>query len=795
MIGSPQSTTPISRALWSRRREVAVEDRRNTISAEVDKPNPLAWRVLLVAFTLAVTWGGRPLSAAQDAPLTSLRAIRALNEAQVRTGMPVAFEATVTYYNRSDVDLFVQDGDDAIYVETQPNEDLVPGDRVLVRGKTRKSFNVDIVGESIRVIHHGTVPAPAPTDFEHLIRGEMDCRWVSIRATIRSADIVNYGRGHGIYLRLLTDSGIIDATVLGTDTRLDGMLDAEVQVSGVVSGKFDSKMQLVGILLEVPDLADVSVLKRAPHNLDSLPITPMAEVLSAYSSNDRTSRVRVRGTITYYEPGSAAVLQNGAMSLWISTHSSYPMRIGDVADATGFPDARDGFLKLLDGEVRDTNVFDPAQPAAATWRQLTSWNSGDPDGHQSDLVSFEGQLVASVRAGSEDDFVLSSDGRLFTAIYRHRQGNRTIRTMKEIPTGTRVRVTGICMAEHPDTIDPTEQEVPFNILLRSFDDIAVIANPPVLNVRNLLLLAAFLLLLLIAAGTRALITERNIRRQNAKLAHIERTRGRILEEINGSRPLAEIITEITELVSLSLRDALCWCQIRDGAQLGNRPHLVNEYRVVQEDISARSGPPHGTIYAAFHASLKPQSIEAEVLSRTAALASLAIETRRLYSDLVHRSDFDLLTDVHNRFSLEKYLDQLIEQSRQDAGIFGLLYIDLNEFKQVNDTYGHKVGDLYLQEIATRLKRQLRAMDMLARIGGDEFAVLLPNVRNRVEVEEVARRIERCVDGAFFVENSSIHGSASIGIAMYPEDAESRDAMLSAADATMYVNKQIRRESR
>jgi diguanylate cyclase (GGDEF)-like protein len=795
MIGSPQSTTPILRVSRSRRRQVAVEDDRSVISAKVDKSDPLARRVLLITLAFAVAWGGQSLSAAQEAPLTSLRAIRALSEAQVAKGIPVAFEATITYYNPSDVDLFVQDGDDAIYVETKPNEDLVPGDRVLIQGKTRKSFNVDIVGESIRVLHHGPVPAPVPTDFEHLIRGEMDCQWVSIRATIRSADIVNYGRGHGIYLRLLTDSGIIDATVLGTDTRLDGMLDAEVQVSGVVSGKFDSKMQLVGILLEVPTLADVKVLKRAAQSVDLLPITPMADVLSAYSSNDRTSRVRVRGTITYYEPGSAAVLQNGSMSLWISTHSSYPMRIGDVADATGFPDARDGFLKLLDGEVRDTNVFDPAQPATATWRQLSSWNSGDPDGHQSDLVSFEGQLVASVRTGSEDDFVLSSDGRLFTAIYRHRHGNRTIRAMKAIPPGTKVRVTGICMAEHPDSIDPTEQEVPFNILLRSFDDVAVIANPPILNVRNLILLAAFLLLLLIAAGTRALITERNIRRQNAKLAHIERTRGRILEEINGSRPLAEILTEITELVSLSLRDALCWCQIRDGAQLGNRPHLVNEYRVVQEDIAARSGPAHGTIYAAFHASLRPQTIEAEVLSRTAALASLAIETRRLYSDLVHRSDFDLLTDVHNRFSLEKYLDQLIEQARQDAGIFGLLYIDLNEFKQVNDTYGHKVGDLYLQEIATRLKHQLRAMDMLARIGGDEFAVLLPNVRNRTEVEEVARRIERCVDGAFFVENSSIHGSASIGIAMYPEDAETRDAMLSAADATMYVNKQIRRESR
>lgn len=715
-----------------------------------------------------------------------------MKQAEVQEGIPVAFQATVTYYNRSDVDLFVEEGDDAIYVETHPNEDLRPGDRVLVRGKTRKSFSIDIIGASITVLHHGAIPAPVNTDFEHLIRAQMDCRWVSIRARVRSADVMNFGRGHGIYLRLSTEGGIIDATVLGTDARLDKLLDAEVRVTGVVSGKFDSKMQLVGILLEVPTLDDVQVITQAPQTVDSLSITPMADVLGASYTNDHTRRVRVKGTITYYQPGSAAVLQNGAMSLWISTHASDPMRIGDVAEATGFPDARNGFLQLLDGEIRDTNIFEPVQPSPATWRQLSTWNSGDPDGHQSDLVSFEGEVVTSVRAGSQDEFVLQSNGKLFTAIYRHPPGNRTLPPIRKIPAGTRIRVTGICMAEQAGSIDPTEQELPFNILLRSFDDIAVIARPSILNVRNLVVLAALLLLLLLASGARAWITERKIRRQNARLAYIERRRGRILEDINGTRPLPEIIADITSLVSLNMPDALCWCQIHDGARIGNSPPMLDEYRVVKEPIAARLAPPHGTIYAAFHASLKPYSSETEILSRAGALASLAIETRRLYSDLVHRSEFDILTGAHNRFSLEKYIDQQIEQSRENAGMFGLLYFDLNDFKQVNDTYGHKVGDLYLQEVAGRVKHQLRAMDMLARIGGDEFGVVLPNVRNRAEVDEVARRVERCIHPVFFAEGYSIYGSASIGTAIYPVDGETRDTMLSAADAGMYVNKKVRR---
>jgi diguanylate cyclase (GGDEF)-like protein len=124
----------------------------------------------------------------------------------------------------------------------------------------------------------------------------------------------------------------------------------------------------------------------------------------------------------------------------------------------------------------------------------------------------------------------------------------------------------------------------------------------------------------------------------------------------------------------------------------------------------------------------------------------------------------------------------------------LLYIDLNDFKKVNDLYGHQIGDLYLQEVAVRMKRQLRGADMLARLGGDEFAVLLPTVRNRATVQDIAHRIELCLESPFSFDGHIIHGSASIGIALYPEDGASRDSLLSAADAEMYVNKQVRRDN-
>ena len=175
----------------------------------------------------------------------------------------------------------------------------------------------------------------------------------------------------------------------------------------------------------------------------------------------------------------------------------------------------------------------------------------------------------------------------------------------------------------------------------------------------------------------------------------------------------------------------------------------------------------------------------------AGLIALAVETSRLHADLVHRSEFDLLTDIHNRFSLETALGGLIEVARGAGTVFGLIYLDLNEFKGVNDRYGHRCGDAYLKKVTARMQGQLRPEDTLARVGGDEFAVLAPRVRCRGEAEEIALRLERCYDDPFAVDGNIIRGSASIGLALSPEDGTTKDALLNAADAAMYVEKRMK----
>jgi diguanylate cyclase (GGDEF)-like protein len=738
---------------------------------------------------------------ADTKPLASLAAIHALTNAQAAAHLPVEFEATVTHYRAYERTLFVQDGDIAIFVLATTGLELMPGDRVRVRGTTGDSFRPIVVSNSIERLRHDSMPRAVAADFDDLIEARYDGRLVTVRALLRSADVINYSLRNA-RLQLLMDGGTIEATLDSNDAEaLKSLLDAEVEITGVASGKFDGKMQQTGIDIHIASLANIRVLKRAETSPWALPVTPMSEILTTYHVVNRTQRVRVQGTITYYQPGSAVVLQREDRSLWIITRTRNDLHIGDIADATGIPDVHDGFLCLTLGEVRDSGIQSPIQPRNTTWSELTQSR------RLFDLVSTQAKVVTASREEKQDKYLLLADGHLFSAIIRHpisTYGSTVappLPPMKAVPVGATVHVTGVCVLEDSN---PFDVNVPFNLIMRSYDDIAVIAWPSWMSVRNLVKVISVMLVIILVVTVWAGMLRKKVHRQSEVLAmrsaaeaemerhnaRLQQHRSRILENINGSAPLTEVLEEITAFVSFQLNGAPCWCEVADGARLGN--HAVDRQgtRVVQELIPARSGAALGTLSAAVYPHT-PSATLKEAFFVGSRLATLAIENRKLYSDLVHRSEFDLLTDAHNRFSLDRQFDAAIARAREDASIFGLIYIDLDEFKQVNDVYGHRVGDLYLQEVSQRMKRQLRSADFLARVGGDEFAVLVPIVRTRADVEEIASRLEHCFVAPFTVEGHVLHGSASLGIAIYPEDGSTKDSLLSTADAAMYVGKRVR----
>jgi len=149
------------------------------------------------------------------------------------------------------------------------------------------------------VLRHDDLPVAVPATFDELVTGQYDCRLVTVHAVIRTVDLRVSSYARTTYMQMVTDGRYIDTTVDSDDENaLKGLLDAEVEVIGIAGGKFDGKIQLTGILLHVPALADVKVLKPAGANPWSLPATPMDKNISVYHVREQMQRVLVHGTIT-----------------------------------------------------------------------------------------------------------------------------------------------------------------------------------------------------------------------------------------------------------------------------------------------------------------------------------------------------------------------------------------------------------------------------------------------------------------------------------------------------------------
>lgn len=161
------------------------------------------------------------------------------------------------------------------------------------------------------------------------------------------------------------------------------------------------------------------------------------------------------------------------------------------------------------------------------------------------------------------------------------------------------------------------------------------------------------------------------------------------------------------------------------------------------------------------------------------------EYRRLLNRLEHAAFHDPLTGLSNRLYFKKNLEQAVTSAKRYAGRVGLMLIDLDHFKQINDTWGHEAGDKVLKGIADRLRTVPRASDLVARLGGDEFGILVTHFNSQDELRVLAERLLSVVTLPVESENRSWPISCSIGITSYPEDADNADDLQRCADLAMY----------
>ena len=173
---------------------------------------------------------------------------------------------------------------------------------------------------------------------------------------------------------------------------------------------------------------------------------------------------------------------------------------------------------------------------------------------------------------------------------------------------------------------------------------------------------------------------------------------------------------------------------------------------------------------------------------------LADERQRYEEHLIHQANHDALTGLPNRLLVMDRMEQLIHRAKRENTQAGLFFLDLDNFKRINDSLGHMVGDQLLQLAAERLKSTLREVDTVARLGGDEFLVLIEGIKDKTTVQILAEKILNAFSLPFHLQNRTLYTTTSIGIALYPADAENSNGLLRAADTAMYQAKDAGRNT-
>jgi diguanylate cyclase (GGDEF)-like protein len=176
---------------------------------------------------------------------------------------------------------------------------------------------------------------------------------------------------------------------------------------------------------------------------------------------------------------------------------------------------------------------------------------------------------------------------------------------------------------------------------------------------------------------------------------------------------------------------------------------------------------------------------------TTVLSSIAWDIREMKqveNTLRHQATHDALTGLPNRRLFQSRLEQAVHRARVDQTLVAVLFLDIDGFKQINDTHGHDAGDALLREFGRRFAGRVRAADMIARFGGDEFVLLIAGLAVPSDVARILEQVRAILTEPFQLAGERVEVTASIGFAMYPFDALDGASLLRRADQAMYHNK-------
>lgn len=669
-------------------------------------------------------------------PLVTVAAIRSLSAASAAQAFPVRVTGVITYIDPQWRQMFLQDHTGAIFAKfSGTHPELAAGQRVTLRGITSAGdFAPVIVAPKFKIVGSAPLPTPEPVTFDDASAGLLDSRYVSIEGIVHPMKSGEESNHPALTFELLTSVGqvhVYTSPVFSDPAHSRSLEDAKVRIRGVFGTVYNSRRQLVGYQLLVQSRSNVDVLEPPVADPFAMESTPIGFLLR-YSPHARFGhRVRIEGVVTLVQP-DFLYLQDQGDGIEVRGETR-GIRVGDQIDAVGYPTLVGRYSPIMtDALFRPTGRTGTIAPRVATAESILQ-------GHEdSMLVTVDGKLLMALDGPARRSLVLQSGVRTFTAQLDTSDLGPALTDLRE---GSVLRLTGVSSAQ----VDPgklyrilEEDPASFQLLLRSPADVAVIGSAPFWNLRSTLALLALLSLLTVAILMWVGILRRRVRLQTAAL-----------------RKASETAQAIRDL-SIAMQS-------------------VSAEQKLDTQVSVRGSEEVAHLVVGFNQML------AELRLRDAA-------KREAEARLQHMALMDELTGLPNRRLLSDRLSQSLAKARREQRMVALLYMDLDGFKLVNDSLGHNVGDLLLGQVAQRLKSRFRQSDTLARIGGDEFTLILDSIQNKEDAELAAQGILEILNAPFDIGGHSIRIAASIGISLFPDHGLEAGQLLQQADCAMYAAK-------
>lgn len=508
------------------------------------------------AMLLAVASSSPAQNAAPEV-LTTAAGVRALSVQEAREQRPVRLRGVVTFFNEPLFSRFIQDDTSGIYLQystNTPTPQLLAGQLVEVEGTSSPGEYAPIIIPSrITVLGESPLPNPKPVIYERLAGGREDSQLVEIAGIVRSVQFLD---ASGFYLvEIATGGGRLSVYVPGLGGRCaEELLDSTVRARGVCSTQFNHQRQLFAIRLMVPRAEDLVVVEAAPTDPYAVPTRPINSLLQFTPQESFGHRVKVAGTVIYFDPGRLLFLQDGEQGIAVHTELREPLELGDRVEAIGFVAQGEYTPVMQDAIYRKLTSGRPLEPTGITHDEALRGK------HDSCLINLAAKVLDRSVHGAERYLILQEDGFIFHAYLRPREGEWAF---DDLQNGSKVLVKGVCL------IDPGEWQAgeewrarSFRILLRSQADVSLLEAPSWWTLGKVLWILAVVGTMTLAALGWAAVLHRQVaertrqleaqilERQRAERQHLlEQERTRVAQDLHDE--LGATLTEVGMLSSLA----------------------------------------------------------------------------------------------------------------------------------------------------------------------------------------------------------------------------------------------------